>query len=109
MCIRDSDKAVDQAEAIGGVFCVVYVALDNFGLLNDAFGQVSGDSLLRHVSRRLTVCAGPKAEVCRITSGEFALIVVGDMAFGRDVYKRQVWHWHRGCAMAHGVEARRLG
>lgn len=84
------DKAVDQAEAIGGVFCVVYVALDNFGLLNDAFGQVSGDSLLRHVSRRLTVCAGPKAEVCRITSGEFALIVVGDMAYGRSIAARVI-------------------
>lgn len=84
------DKAVDQAEAIGGVFCVVYVALDNFSLLNDAFGQVSGDSLLRHVSRRLTVCAGPKAEVCRITSGEFALIVVGDMAYGRSIAARVI-------------------
>lgn len=79
------DKAIVQAEAVGAVFCIVYVALDNFGVHNDAFGQASGDSLLRNVSQRLANCAGPMAEVCRITSGEFALIVGGDMTYGRRV------------------------
>ncbi|MBK9439805.1 MAG: GGDEF domain-containing protein [Comamonadaceae bacterium] len=82
------DKAIAQVEVGGGNFCVIYVALDNFGLLNDAFGQTSGDSLLRTVSKRLATCAGPKAEVCRITSGEFALIVGGDMGYGRSIAVR---------------------
>ncbi len=82
------DKAIAQADTTGGSFCVVYMALDNFGLLNDAFGQTSGDSLLRNVSQRLSIGAEPKGEVCRITSGEFALIVDGDMTYGQSIAKR---------------------
>jgi len=77
------DKAIAHVDAVGGTFCVLYVALDNFGLLNDAFGQISGDSLLRNVSKRLAQCIGPQARVCRISAGEFALIVPGTMAHGR--------------------------
>ena len=39
------DKAVQKVDSSGGAFCVLYVALDNFGLLNDAFGQAIGDRL----------------------------------------------------------------
>lgn len=73
------DHAIAQANANGTSFCVLYVALDNFGILNDAFGQISGDSLLRHVAKRLTRCVQPEAKVCRLSAAEFAMIIPGDM------------------------------
>jgi diguanylate cyclase (GGDEF)-like protein len=79
------DQTITQANAHGQSFCVLYVALDNFGLLNDAFGQNSGDSLLRHVAKRLTRCAQHEAKVCRLSAAEFAMIVPGDLRTGCSV------------------------
>ena len=82
------DRAVWRVDAGGGAFCVLYLALDNFGLLNDAFGQNLGDRLLQSVSRRLAQCSEEQAEVCRVNSGEFVFIVNGDMAAGRAAAQR---------------------
>lgn len=60
-----------------GPFAVLYVALDNFVLLNDAFGNETGDRLLKEVSRRLALCNGVKTQACHIAVGEFALIAEG--------------------------------
>jgi len=79
------DQTIAQVNAHGKRFCVLYVALDNFGFLNDAFGQNSGDSLLRSVATRLTRCAQQEAKVCRLSAAEFAMIVPGDMRAGCNV------------------------
>ena len=81
------EKAVQKVDSSGGAFCVLYVALDNFGLLNDAFGQSIGDRLLKEVAERLSRCAELSTEACRITAGEFALIVNGGLAIGRSAAK----------------------
>lgn len=77
------DKRTEKLAGGSGAFCVLYVALDNFGVLNDAFGYSVGDRMLKEVAQRLSVCAGPKTEVCRVTAGEFAFVVNGGMAIGR--------------------------
>lgn len=77
-----------KAEKGSGPFGVLYVALDNFGLLNDAFGSEIGDKLLQEVSRRLAACAGPKADACLIAVGEFALAIDGSHQVGRASAKR---------------------
>ncbi len=69
-------------------FCVLYVALDNFGLLNDAFGHETGDQLLREVSRRLGKCVDDAAEGCHVTAGEFSLVLNGDTQIGTAIAKR---------------------
>ncbi len=82
------DKAARRVDADGGAFCVLYVALDNFGLLNDAFGQAIGDRLLKEVAKRLGQCAELGTEACRITAGEFALIVNGGLVMGCNAAKK---------------------
>jgi len=69
-------------------FCVVYLALDNFGLLNDAFGHETGDRLLKEVSRRLSLCVSPATDVCHVTADEFSLLSDGDIHSGRTIAKR---------------------
>lgn len=71
------DKATRRVDTAGGAFCVLYVALDDFGLLNDAFGRLTGDRLLQSVSQRLAACSGMDAELSRVNSGEFAFSVGG--------------------------------
>nr|WP_210547095.1 EAL domain-containing protein [Rhodoferax sp. PAMC 29310] len=80
----------DKVERRGGAFCVLYLALDNFGLLNDAFGHAVGDELLQAVSLRLSERAGAKAAICHISAGEFAIIVNGSVATGLSAAKRVI-------------------
>ena len=76
------DQRAQRVEASGGAFCVLYVALDNFALINDAFGQDIGDRMLKEVSQRLKNCVDPQDDASHLANGEFALIVSGGMAIG---------------------------
>ncbi|MDO8252671.1 MAG: bifunctional diguanylate cyclase/phosphodiesterase [Rhodoferax sp.] len=82
------DKWVQKVDRGGGTFCVLYVSLDNFLMLNDAFGHDFGDGLLKDVSNRLAVFTCPETEVCSLAAGEFALVVNGGMAIGRAAANR---------------------
>ncbi len=72
----------------GGNFCVLYVALDNFVILSDAFGSETGDRMLKEVSRRLSLADGKKTRACNIAVGEFALFVDGDHRSARKSAQR---------------------
>lgn len=76
------DDAALDADRNGQRFCVLYVDIDNFRLVNDACGHEAGDRLLAEVARDLPASAGPKAVAGRIAADEFALIVPGDLAAG---------------------------
>lgn len=82
------DKWVQKVDRGGGAFCVLYVSLDNFLMLNDAFGHDFGDGLLKDVSNRLAGFTGPETEVGSLAAGEFALVVNGGMAIGRAAASR---------------------
>ncbi len=77
------DFRVNKVTQGGGSFCVLYLGLDNFGLLNDGFGKAFGDQLLVEVSKRITQVKGVEAEACRMNGGEYALVVNGGLAVGR--------------------------
>jgi diguanylate cyclase (GGDEF)-like protein len=82
------ERGTLKVDRDGGAFCILYVALDNFGLLNDAFGHDIGDGLLKAVSSRLVDLAGPESKVCRVSAAEFAIVVNGAMATGRSAASR---------------------
>ena len=76
-------KKAHKVDRGAGPFGVLYVALDNFVLFNDAFGNETGDRLLKEVSRRLALCDGDKTQACHIAVGEFAMILDGDQHSAR--------------------------
>ena len=82
------EAKVQKVDRGGGSFCILYIALNNFRMLNEAFGHEYGDSVLKDVALRLAECAGRKAEPCRVAAGEFAIIVNGGMPVGRAAAKR---------------------
>lgn len=81
-------KTALKADRNNSPFGVLYVALDNFVMLNDAFGNETGDRLLKEVSRRLALCDGAQTQACHIAVGEFALIVGGDHQSARTSAQR---------------------
>lgn len=81
-------EAIDRlvhAHADAGVnapdqpFAVVYMDLDGFKEINDAYGHYVGDCVLREVAARLRSCIGPHAlAVARPGGDEFVFVLPAD-------------------------------
>ncbi|HNU10127.1 MAG TPA: EAL domain-containing protein [Rubrivivax sp.] len=54
---------------------VLFVDLDGFKPINDAYGRTTGDTLLREAASRLQQCARAGDTVARIASDEFVLLL----------------------------------
>jgi diguanylate cyclase (GGDEF)-like protein/PAS domain S-box-containing protein len=58
-------------------FAVLFIDLDHFKPVNDAFGHAAGDLVLSTVARRLQEQALPGERIYRLGGDEFAVIVTG--------------------------------
>lgn len=58
-------------------FAVVFIDLDNFKQVNDAFGHGAGDELLRAVATRLDTGRRPEDFICRFGGDEFVTLIIG--------------------------------
>lgn len=86
--------------AAGENATVLYVDLDGFKGVNDAFGHLAGDALLCAAAARISLVAGESgAHLARIGGDEFALFVVGDGPRAERLARAVV------AAFAHPIEA----
>ncbi|HSQ72184.1 MAG TPA: bifunctional diguanylate cyclase/phosphodiesterase [Rubrivivax sp.] len=58
---------------------VLYVGLDNFRPLNEAYGHEVGDALLAEAARRIKSAVGLRPVAARVGGDEFALLVGSDL------------------------------
>ena len=59
----------------GRLLAVCYLDIDRFRAINDQFGPIGGDAVLREVARRLKAALPHDAIVARVGGDEFALVV----------------------------------
>lgn len=73
-------EAIDRlAQALGTPFAVVYMDLDGFKEINDAYGHYVGDCVLREVASRLRDCIGTRAlAMARPGGDEFVFVLPAD-------------------------------
>jgi diguanylate cyclase len=76
------DAAVDDAayhcDQRGTSMSLIYIGLDSFRLVNDAYGHSAGDRLLSLVPERLRRAAPDLIAATRVAGDEFLLAVPGD-------------------------------
>jgi diguanylate cyclase (GGDEF)-like protein len=69
------DQAMHLTQEQGGCFALMFIDLDGFKPVNDAFGHHMGDQLLREVSLRLREDLRSHDTLARIGGDEFVLLV----------------------------------
>jgi diguanylate cyclase (GGDEF)-like protein len=77
------DQALHEAREArggGGDVVLLYLDLDGFKEVNDAYGHAVGDSLIRAVSAGLEVLVGEDGTIARIGGDEFAIVFSGSEA-----------------------------
>ncbi|WP_150714204.1 MHYT domain-containing protein, partial [Pseudomonas fluorescens] len=69
------DQAMSRVQEQGGCFALMFIDLDGFKPVNDAFGHHMGDQLLREVGLRLREDLRSHDTLARIGGDEFVLLV----------------------------------
>jgi diguanylate cyclase (GGDEF)-like protein len=69
------EQAVRKVDSRGGMFALMFMDLDGFKPVNDAFGHHIGDLLLRQVALRMRNNAQQHDTLARIGGDEFVLLV----------------------------------
>lgn len=73
--LRELHRTMSEVERYGTHAAVLYVDLDGFKSLNDAYGHAAGDAVLRHVGRFLLDSVRESDVVGRLGGDEFGIIL----------------------------------
>lgn len=68
------ENCLQQSTISGSSFALIFMDLDRFKLVNDAWGHHVGDHLLVSVANRLSACLTPRMTLARLGGDEFILL-----------------------------------
>ena len=70
-----AEKAVERAVRHDHQLALLFIDLDGFKQVNDAYGHHAGDKLLKRVADKLVACFRQSDVVCRMGGDEFVVLV----------------------------------
>jgi diguanylate cyclase (GGDEF)-like protein len=79
---EELETALASLPGSGGSLALLLVDLDRFKAVNDAYGHLAGDRLLRLVADRLKAILEPGEVIARLGGDEFALLLTLDASEG---------------------------
>ncbi|MDR3601689.1 MAG: EAL domain-containing protein [Desulfosporosinus sp.] len=68
-------NAITISKHDGTKLIIIFLNIDNFKLVNDSRGHITGDEVLIGTSKRLLECISAKDTVARINGDEFSLLI----------------------------------
>jgi diguanylate cyclase (GGDEF)-like protein/PAS domain S-box-containing protein len=71
------NTAIDRSSRDDDIVLVAHLGLDQFKLVNEAFGHMAGDQVLQVIANRLTNSCPPGTTIARFGGDEFILIFEG--------------------------------
>jgi len=74
-CMRALDAALTRSVDNGKKVGVLFIDLDRFKEVNDAYGHQAGDTALQEIGRRLSTFAAAGTTVTRISGDEFVVVL----------------------------------
>lgn len=72
------EQAIARKEESGGHFAVIFVDLDGFKAVNDAYGHQTGDALLRTLAQRAKGALRNRDSIARLGGDEFVVLAQVD-------------------------------
>ena len=69
------NESIKAAQRRNHKFCVMFIDLDRFKLINDTLGHVAGDLLLKEIAGRLRHCMRDTDMVARLGGDEFVVLL----------------------------------
>src|SRR3974377_1186962 len=82
--------------------CLILLDIDRFKSVNDHFGYLAGDELLRQIAGRLQSILAPSAVAARWGGDEFIVLIEGGPTAGMSVARNLNRQLCRSYAFAHG-------
>ncbi len=79
MFMEELERAIARAARLQSGFAVLFIDLDRFKTVNDTLGHAAGDTLLKHMARRLSTGVRQTDLVARLGGDEFVVLLEGDM------------------------------
>ncbi len=79
--------AVARAEAERSHFSVLEIALDSLTLIQDGFGELARDKVIKHASVRLLHVVGTKGQVALDAEGKFLVLLRGNASVSQPISK----------------------
>lgn len=74
-CLEALTERLDNGRTAGENVAAIFIDLDRFKEINDAFGHAKGDEILRQIGRRLSRFSSQTCVPGRISGDEFVIIV----------------------------------
>jgi diguanylate cyclase (GGDEF)-like protein len=98
-------EALDCARAEKSPLCVIMADVDHFKKVNDTYGHLVGDEVLRVAAARMVSGARAGDEICRYGGEEFLFLLQNtDIEEGKDVAERVRARINNDAAHARGAE-----
>lgn len=77
LLLKCIERAIPRAQSSGQMLALIFLDIDNFKNINDSFGHVAGDELLKALARRLPQALSSKDTLARTGGDEFVLLLEG--------------------------------